>query len=173
VRFLPVLVVVSSLLGPSALAEPAPTWLYADPVTGICGELWGGDEWVVRLPASPSFVRVHNLPFTDATACNRLLGVVGIVGDPRPRAVGDAPEDRCRTLRRALDNRYRASSEQVCTALGYKFVKEIPFVTRPGVAAERGEVSGERRLLPVGLAVAGVVLVIGAAVIVRRRARRR
>lgn len=162
--------VMAILYGSPGRAEPAPTWLYADPANGTCGELWGGDEWVVRLPASPTCVRADQLPFKDSAFCSRVLGIVGMA---RPLDLPDAGADACRILRHVLNNRYGASAEKVCQALGYQFVKEIPFATQPGPATRfRDDAPGPRWGTRLAVAVVAV-LVIGAVVLVRRRASRR
>jgi hypothetical protein len=163
---------MSVLFAGAARAEPAPTWLYADPTAGTCGELWGGDEREEREPASP-FRRLDQLPLDDPALCRRALASMPARG-LRPATVNDPGAAPCDTLRWRLERGEpdKGNRAAVCVALGYRFIGEIPFVARPGpaVAAEEKARRLDRvvRALAVGLA---VLVAVAVAVMVRRRAR--
>jgi len=157
-----VVLALSALLASAARAEPAPTWLYADPAAGTCGELWGGDEYLIREPASPSFRRLSDVSLSDPALCRRALAAM-----PAAKAEGGDP---CHSLRRLLDLGYPGKDgAAVCAALGYRFIGALPFIDQPGpaVRAERRFRAQDRLLRAAAVGVA-IVLALVVVLLVRR-----
>jgi len=121
-------------LGPNhAHAAPQPTYLYVNPGTNSCGELWHGDEYTDYKPVDPAFVPLHTVPPTDKTRCTAALALMDEAElDYRLKhantALPDQAQDPCGVLKLALAGGLplRGKYKSVCEALGHTYVGKVP-----------------------------------------------
>jgi hypothetical protein len=119
----------------TALSAPGPTYLYVEPETNRCGELWVGDEYTDHRPQDPKFVALWSKPSTDRNRCSNALALFDRAElEHRLKANNvaqpDPAEDPCGTLALALkaglplQGKYRG----VCEALGYAYIGKVPTI---------------------------------------------
>ena len=121
-------------IGPgAALGAPQPTFLYLNPGTNSCGELWHGDEYTDYMPVDPAFVALWKKPPTDKARCTAALALFDKAElDYRLKesktAAPDQNQDPCGLLTLALKGGLplQGKYQPVCEALGYSYIGKVP-----------------------------------------------
>lgn len=113
-----------------ALAEPPAPIPYVNQRTGECGIFWKGFREEERMPLDPAFGSI-GLPWKPEE-CKRLLDKVLAypqeLRTPSRDMLGEAAtKPPCERLAMSLPT----SPEHTCKALGYRYVGELPWSSRP------------------------------------------
>lgn len=124
-----VFALASIAVASTAVAEPAPTRVYVR--DGECGQLQGGDEHTIRVPADDDWRPVTDADMVTAEACSPVLAA--LLGDDN--SVDAAT--RCAELA-AADPATKGfiGGQALCEAAGLRWVGDIPADAKPGPAKQ-------------------------------------